>query len=109
MRVLFDPSFDSAVWPGPLANRDAVAGEVWAGQAYLLDLLETALGLGGPPRTSAMRAASIVATVRASAGFWSRSAEIDPFQTALRLLRWRDALRMAGWRDEPVSDRLAAL
>ncbi len=109
MRILFDPSFDSAVWPGPLAGRDATAGEVWAGQAYLLDLLETALGLGGPPRTQAVRAASIVPAVRSTEGFWSRSAEIDPFQTALRLLRWRDALRMAGWRDEAVSDRLGTL
>ncbi len=109
MRILFDPSFDSAVWPGPLAERDAVAGEAWAGPSYLLDLVETALGLGGPPLTHAMRAASIVPAVQATPGFWTRSAEIDPFQSALRLLRWRDALWMAGWRGEAVSDRLAEL
>src|SRR4051812_48579806 len=109
MRVLFDPNFDSAVWPGPLAGCDAVAGEVWAGPAYLLDVLETALGLGSPPRTQALRAAAIVPAVRTIDGFWSRSAEIDPFQAALRLLRWRDALWMAGWRGEGVSDRLAGL
>jgi ATP-dependent helicase/nuclease subunit B len=109
MRILFDPSFDAPAWPGPLGARPAAAGEVWAGPAYLLDLLETALGLGGPPVARALRVAALVPAVRATAGFWSRSAEVDPLGTAGRLLAWRDHLWLAGWRGQPVAPRLAAL
>ena len=45
----------------PIARRaggDAVAGEAWAGPRYFLDILETALGLGGPPHPQALRAAA---------------------------------------------------
>lgn len=78
MRIAFDPAFDLGAWPGPLADRDATFGELWAGPAALLDVLETALGIGGPVWSLRMRAASLVPTICATDGFWSRSAEVDP-------------------------------
>lgn len=102
MRILFDPAFDATPWPGPLAVRRAVAGEAWAGPRFLLNLLEAQLGLGGPPVSAARRAAALIPALRARAGFWSASAEVDPLGTARTLLAWRDALWMAGWRGEAL-------
>jgi ATP-dependent helicase/nuclease subunit B len=110
VRIVFDPTFDATPWPGPLASRDATAGEAWAGPRFLLNLLETQLGLGGPVVPTALRAATLVPAIRASEGFWSASAQVDPLGTARTLLDWRDALWMAGWRGEALKEgRLGAL
>jgi hypothetical protein len=92
MKVVFDPDFDGGSWPGPLNGRSAVAGEAWVGEAGLLGLLETTMGLGGPAIPASRRVASLVPAVRSVDGFWSASAEVDPFATARRLLSWRDFL-----------------
>jgi ATP-dependent helicase/nuclease subunit B len=109
MKLVFDPDFDRGWWPGPLAEREAAAGVEWVGEAGLVGRLELALGLGGPPLSAAERAAALVPRVRSLQGFWSESAEVDPIGTAGRLLAWRDALWLAGWRGEPVAPRLAAM
>ena len=109
MKITFDPAFDSGYWPGPLQDRNAVSGEIWVGPSGLLGLLETMTGLSGPPVPNALRAAELVSTIRAVSGFWSRSAQVDPFGTAKRVLDWRDQLRMYGWRFQPVSTRLGDL
>ena len=85
------------------------SGEIWVGPSGLLGLLETMTGLSGPPIPNALRAAELVSTIRAASGFWSRSAQVDPFGTAKRVLDWRDQLRMYGWRFQPVSTRLGDL
>ncbi len=110
MRILFDPSFDATPWPGPLAACEATAGEAWAGPRFLLNLLETQLGLGGPVVPLPLRAAALVPALRARDGFWSASAEVDPLGTARMLLDWRDALWMAGWRGDALrAGRIPAL
>lgn len=111
VRIVFDPAFDATPWPGPLAGRDAAAGEAWAGPRFLLNLLETQLGLGGPVVPTALRSATLVPAIRGRDGFWRASAEVDPLGTARTLLDWRDALAMAGWRGEVLrgGGRLPAL
>jgi hypothetical protein len=110
VRIVFDPTFDATPWPGPLAARDAAAGDAWAGPRFLLNLLETQLGLGGPVVPAALRSATLVSAIGSTEGFWSESARVDPLGTARTLLDWRDALWMAGWRGEPLrAGRLAAL
>jgi ATP-dependent helicase/nuclease subunit B len=109
MRIVFDPDFDQGHWPGPLTAGRASAGEDWVGPARLVQVLEAALGLAGPSVSSRERAARLVPAVRAAEGFWSASASVDPFATARRLLEWRDALSIGGWRGGGASPRLAAL
>ena len=111
MKIVFDSDFDRGAWPGPLEGRTASAGEAWVGEAGLLGLLETALGLAGPPVPPSRRVAALVPAVRGSEGFWSASASIDPLAVSRRLLAWRDFLFVQGWRGEevPGAPRLAAL
>jgi hypothetical protein len=109
MRLTFSVDFDGGFWPGPTPAGSATLGEAWVGPAGLLGILETHLGLAGPRWTAAERAASIVATIRAREGFYSRSAESDLLGTAERLLRDRDILWMHGWRGEALTARLTDL
>ena len=111
MRIVFDPDFDSGAWPGPLEGRASVAGVSWVGEAGLLGLLETALGLSGPATPSSRRVAALVPTIRGTEGFWSESASVDPLAVARRLLAFRDALLREGWRGDevPGAPRLSAL
>ena len=111
MKICFDPEFDGGAWPGPLAGRDAVAGEAWLGEQGLLGRLEVALGLAGPVATPGERAAGLVPGLRQVEGFWSRSAEVDPLGSASELLRWRDELVLAGWdvREEGMPERVASI
>jgi len=42
-------------------------------------------------------------------GFWSLSAQVDPFGSALRLLQWRDELKLSGWSGQGKSERIKQL
>ena len=106
MRITLGIDFDHGYWPGPLLDREASAGEAWVGPAGLLSILETALGLGGPHESEALRAARLVPRVLEADGFWSESARHNPLTAARTLLRWRDRLWMQGWQGERVSCQL---
>ncbi len=109
MNIRFDVDFDGYPWPGPLGTRGAAFGEAWLGPIGFLGLLEVQLGLAGPAVPEALRAAAVVPEIRKTLGFWSRSAEVDPIGVAGTLLRWRDLLWAAGWRQQPFSSRLKDL
>ena len=110
MKIVFDPAFDRSVWRGDAANdKPATAGEAWTGQAGLLGILETQLGLGGPSFPVVERAAALVPVLRKTEGFWSRSFENDALATARTILLWRDTLVLHGWQGQPVSPRLRQL
>jgi RecB family exonuclease len=47
--------------------------------------------------------------MRATAGFWTASARVDAFSTAMRLLDMHEALSLAGWDVQPCAPRLAEL
>ena len=109
MRIVLGIDFDQGSWPGPLADRQAVAGEIWVGPLGFLGLLETALGTGGPPSSELLRVARIVPSVRRLEGFWSPSAEVDTLAVARTLLRWRDRLWLQGWQGGSHTERLGQL
>ncbi|MCR9165148.1 MAG: PD-(D/E)XK nuclease family protein [Nannocystaceae bacterium] len=75
----------------------------------LLTVLETSLGLVGPPIDVNLRAARLVPSLEGAEGFFAASAAVDPLGTALRLIEWRDTLWMQGWRGEPSTSRLTEL
>jgi len=107
--IVFDMSFDSGAWPGPLGDDSASAGEIWVGLAGFVSCLETELGLARPPVRSAHRRAALVPTMVGTRGFWSESAGVDPLGSARELLRWRDFLRLHGWRGDALAPRLEQL
>ena len=109
MRIVFDPEFASGSWPGPLRGGVASAGEEWCGVERFLEALETALGIPTDRLALPERAARIVPAVQGTPGFWSDSARLDPFGAARRLLEWRDALALGGWRGDGREPRIAAL
>ena len=109
MKLSFDLALSGYAWTGPAASRDAALGEAWLGEAGLLDILETQLGLGGRYESDLVRAAGLVPAITSTDGFWSASAEVDPTGVAGVLLAWRDELWMNGWRGEDVAPRLGAL
>jgi ATP-dependent helicase/nuclease subunit B len=109
MRIVFDPDFEHGCWPGPLRGSPASAGEDWVGPSHFVQILESTLGLGGPCLTLRERAARLVPAIQSSEGFWSASADVDPFATARRLIEWRDTLAMGGWLGGGDEPRLAAL
>lgn len=109
MNLSFGVDLDHGAYPGPLGDRQAVAGEAWVGPLGLLGTLETHLGLGGPWESHLLRAASLVPAALAADGFWSASAEQSPLATARTLLGWRDLLWTCGWRGQGGCPRLAQL
>ena len=109
MKIYFDTSFDHSAWPGPLAEKQASFGEVWAGTAGLLGILEIRLGLVGPKLCNAERAAGLISSLQQKKGFWNESCANDPLATAHRVLAWRDKLWLQGWRGQPLSTRLKQL
>ncbi|NDF15861.1 hypothetical protein EB061_11155, partial [bacterium] len=98
IQICFSPAYDSTVWaPASLVGLSAV-GFKRTGEAGLLDILETRLGLKGPEEPKARRRLAWLAAMKAAGnGFWTRSAAIDPIAASDRLLSVRDRLIEGGW------------
>jgi ATP-dependent helicase/nuclease subunit B len=110
LKIIFDFSFDRGCWPGPLQRRDAAVGDIWAGPSGLLDMVETFTGLRAPVVPQSLRVAALIGSIFSVKGFWDRSALVDPFGCAQKILEWRDYLWLHGWRGQPCSSpRIDAL
>jgi len=110
MKIVFDSALDGRSWPISPDGMNSTLGTLKVGQLGLLGILETMLGLKGPDKSDALRAAFLVPVLRdQNDAFWARSAEVDPLGVARKLLSLRDFLWFCGWRDQPVTDRLAEL
>ncbi|WP_210253100.1 PD-(D/E)XK nuclease family protein, partial [Beijerinckia sp. L45] len=100
MEVVFGQWTDPAAFPEHGGLEDAALGAPVVGPNGLLDILETARGLGSPPTASVVRIAAFQAVlerIQDGPRFWSRSLTVDAWATARTLLRWRDELIDAGW------------
>lgn len=107
MRVQFDPNFDGGTvlaW-----QQTPQFGVTATGPRGLLELLETALGLGGQHADTTTRLLALVRRLPEHEGFWSASAERDPFGTGRRLLNWYDTLSAWGWTGQVKHGRLGPL
>ena len=109
MKIQFSLSFDDGPWRSFPNGASAIFAAARLGPQGLLGLLEAQLGLTRPVPTRSHRVAALVPRVLAIDGFWSKSAQLDPFASADCLLRWRDELRLAGWDGQPLTPRLAAI
>ena len=100
MDVVFGMWTDPGAWPEHAGGGDGSVGSPVVGPSGLLEILETARGLGSPSTANVVRIAAFQAGLERMEGpprFWSRSLEVDGWATARTLLRWRDELVDAGW------------
>lgn len=87
----------------------AVSGIQLGEPSWLVSLLESQLGLAPSDKSEIMRAVRLLGRLEQTGAFWAESAAKDPLATALRLLRWNEELRLAGWQGQGVSQRLEQL
>jgi ATP-dependent helicase/nuclease subunit B len=100
MDVVFGLWADGGAAPDHGGEEEGALGAPVIGPKGLLDILETAYGLSGPPTTWVVRIAAWQAALEAVDGrqrFWSSSLAVDAWATARTLLIWRDQLISAGW------------
>ena len=114
MDIVFGLWADAGAWPEHGGIGDGALGAPVVGPSGLLEILETARGLGAPGTPNVIRIAAFQAALEAMDGaprFWSRSLAVDGWATARTLLSWRDELVDAGWDagQEWRSSRLADL
>jgi ATP-dependent helicase/nuclease subunit B len=111
MHITFGIDLDGSPW----TYRSASVGAVHLGPEGLLSLLETRLGLAGPPVHPAQRIDQYLARLEAldrPDAWFHESFSADPWATARQLLAWRDELVEAGWDgavSEDASPRLVGL
>jgi ATP-dependent helicase/nuclease subunit B len=92
----------------------SIGHAVWSPSQLLRDL-ELRLGLGRELESEALRVArwsARMAELAPLGRFYSRSFDVDSFETARSVLRLRDALVEAGWAGQPIphaGPRLAAI
>ncbi len=99
MDIVFGLWADGGASPDHGGAAGGALGQPVVGLGGLVDVLETALGLGGPRRAQVVRIAALQSTLEALEGdfFWSRSLAMDPWATARTVLGWRDELVGFGW------------
>ncbi|WP_231420757.1 PD-(D/E)XK nuclease family protein [Sphingomonas sp. Leaf205] len=102
MDVVFGLWADGGASPDHAGEVGGALGRPVVGPAGLVDILETALGLGGPRSAQVVRIASFQSTLESldAEFFWSRSLKMDPWATARTLLGWRDELVGNGWHPD---------
>jgi hypothetical protein len=114
MEVVFGWFLDGPCYPETVSGFPATFNSAVCGPAKLLNILETALGLGAPAAGRAARVGEYLCKLQAcdeGEFFFSRSLEIDPWATAQELLELRDQLIAGGWDlgRVPGNQKIAAL
>lgn len=113
MDLVFGLWADSGAIPDHAGKAGGSLGKPVVGPLALTEILETALGLGGPHKAHVVRIATFQATLENLKGsfFWSESLQVDPWATARVLLSWRDELIGFGWQPDVnwTEPRLAQL
>ncbi|NLP06534.1 hypothetical protein GX411_11390 [Candidatus Fermentibacteria bacterium] len=109
MRFILSHTPDTRIQLTERAHPRAESGIHRGDPARLASFLETQLGLAIPPSKEVLRAVGLLDRLKIQGAFWAESAFKDPLATALRLLRWNEELRLAGWQGQVVSPRLGQL
>jgi RecB family exonuclease len=114
MDIVFGLQADAGAWPDHGGTGSGSSGAPVVGPNGLIEILETARGLGAPSTPNVVRIAAYQAALEKLEGqarFWTKSLALDGWATARTLLRWRDELVDAGWDPAATwtSPRLADL
>jgi ATP-dependent helicase/nuclease subunit B len=113
MDIVFGLWADKGAYPDHGGSQRGALGQPVVGPAGFVDILETALGTGGPRVSEVVRIASFQAYLEKLDGeyFWSGSFAADPWASTRMLLTWRDELVGFGWSDTGnwLAPRLAQL
>ena len=115
MKLIFSPYYDGNCYAGNPDNGKCELGTKYVGPLGLLDELELRAGLSRGETSPMQRAIAYCNAIRevlankpATVPFYRQSFENDPLGVAQQLLRWRDALCMAGWnKDTKLPDKLS--
>ncbi len=116
LKLIFSPYYDGNCYAGNPDKNQCVLGTKYVGPLGLLDELELRAGLSRGENSPMMRAIAYCNAIQkvldskpSSKPFYQQSFENDPLGVAQQLLRWRDALCMAGWdKDTKLPNTLSA-
>lgn len=104
LTLIFSPYYDGNCYAGNPAKQQCVLGSKHVGPLGLLDELELRAGMSRGETSPMQRAIAYCNAIREVLAsnptpepFYQQSFENDPLGVAQQLLRWRDALCMAGW------------
>ena len=104
LTLIFSPYYDGNCYAGNPDNNQCVLGTKYVGPLGLLDELELRAGMSRGETSPMQRAIAYCNAIRKvlkknpnPKPFYQQSFENDPLGVAQQLLRWRDALCMAGW------------
>lgn len=96
MKIFYSPYYDGDIF---LGDTPTLMGSIFVGNAGLLDQLQLRAGLHLEAKSDIERDAeyhnAMMQHIRDTA--FEKSATVDPFGVASKLLQWRDTLVMAGW------------
>lgn len=103
MTILFHPCFDMRCRLNPAVRGSVLLDTLTLGPLGLLQELELRLGLTAATTSNLLRTVDYVKLLRNYFSTYPdspfvRSFEADEFNVAAELLRWRDQLRLAGWK-----------
>ena len=116
LKLIFSPYYDGNRYAGNPDKNHCELGTKYVGPLGLLDELELRAGLSRGETSPMMRAIAYCNAIQkvldskpSSKPFYQQSFENDPLGVAQQLLRWRDALCMAGWdKDTELPNTLSA-
>jgi len=116
LKLIYSPYYDGNCYAGNPAKNACVIGEKYVGSLGLLDELELRAGMSRGDISPMQRAIAycnaihkFMANNPTSKPFYKESFDNDPLGVAQQLLRWRDALCMAGWnKDTTLPNSLSA-
>ena len=104
LKLIFSPYYDGNCYAGNPDNNQCVLGTKYVGPLGLLNELELRAGMSRGETSPMQRAIAYCNAIHtvldnkpSSKPFYQQSFENDPLGVAQQLLRWRDALCMAGW------------
>lgn len=102
MTIVYSPYYDGEVF---LGDAPEAMGTIYCGTMGLMAFLQQRAGIHYNIKSDVEREADYLNAMKAFLAdeervgnvFFGEAAEVDPFGVARKLLKWRDALIMAGW------------